>query len=301
MEQPNEAQQTVHAPVLLHEVIEGLGILPDDVVVDATLGGGGHAAAILSRLSKHGLYIGIDLDQEAIARVQAKLSTSAARVVLVENNYRHLATILRDLEVRSINRMLIDLGLSSDQLDQSGRGFSFNRDEPLRMTFSAHSGGTAKDAVNHWSEASLADVIYGFGEETKARRIAKAIVGAREVGPIETSGQLADIITDAVGGRRGKAHPATKTFQALRMAVNDELDSLKEGLAAGRGLLAKGGRIAVISFESITDRVVKTTFKEWEREGDMHVVTRRPIAPDADEVACNPRSRSAKLRIVERL
>lgn len=300
------AKESAHIPVLLEETIDGLALSPSDIVVDGTMGGGGHARVIVDRLSKKGMYIGIDLDAEALARVEARLSKADPTVVLVEDNYRNIDRVCKNIGVTSIDKFVIDLGLSSDQLEVSGRGFTFSKEEPLGMTFNTTPGPdatTAYDAVNHWSEESLADVIYGFGEDPFARRIARKIVEAREAQAIETTHELSEVIASAYPGRmrHGRTHPATRTFQALRMAVNDELGSLEEGLRKVRALLSPHGRIAVISFESISDRMVKRLFLEFSKEGDMRLITKKPLTPSESEIRHNPRSRSAKLRIIEKI
>lgn len=294
---------TVHIPVLLSEVIDGLSISPTDVVVDGTAGGGGYASRITETLSAKGMYIGIDLDSLALARTEAKIGKTKAKTALVLDNYRNLAAIAQSLGVTAIDKFVVDLGLSSDQLETSGRGFSFQREEPLGMTFTHLPGSdavTAYDAINGWEEENLADVIYGFGEDPFSRRIAKRIVLARSERPIETSWELAELVKDAYPARlrNGKTHPATRTFQAIRMAVNDEMGSLQEGLQGAKGLLREKGRIAVVSFESVTDRMVKQTFQEWAREGEMEIITKRPIIAGEAETKQNPRARSAKLRII---
>ena len=294
---------TVHIPVLLSEVIDGLSISPTDVVVDGTAGGGGYASRITETLSAKGMYIGIDLDSLALARTEAKIGKTKAKTALVLDNYRNLAAIAQSLGVTAIDKFVVDLGLSSDQLETSGRGFSFQREEPLGMTFTHLPGSdavTAYDAINGWEEENLADVIYGFGEDPFSRRIAKRIVLARSERPIETSWELAELVKDAYRARlrNGKTLPATRTFQAIRMAVNDEMGSLQEGLQGAKGLLREKGRIAVVSFESVTDRMVKQTFQEWAREGAMEIITKRPIIAGEAETKQNPRARSAKLRII---
>ncbi len=296
--------ETAHIPVLLHEVIDVLALRPGDVVVDGTAGGGGHAQAILTELGPKGVYLGIDLDARALARTHERLGDDP-RVTLVEGNFRDIERLMAAHGLTHADRILLDLGLSSDQLvasEDTGRGFSFTRDEPLLMTLADTPDEevlTARDVVNTWSEESLADIIYGFGGETRARRIAQAIVEARAAGEITTSGQLAEIVERAVG-RRGAAHPATRTFQAIRIAVNDELGALADALTGADRVLAPGGRIAVISFHSLEDRTVKRTFRSWVEAGRGTLVTKRPVVPTDDELAHNRRARSAKLRCFER-
>jgi len=294
-----------HQPVLLHEVIRALGVLPDDVIVDATLGGAGHAQELAKGLGGNGLFIGFDMDHDAVERAQECLAGLKAPVHLICANFRDLEKELAKLDVTKITKVLFDLGWSSYQLD-SGRGFSFQADEPLLMTYGKEPDGgtlTAEKIVNTWAEGSLADVIYGFGEERYSRRIAKAIVERRARSPFKTSRELAEFIKGVVpkAYAYGRIHPATRTFQALRIAVNDELSALSEGLASAWKLLAPGGRIAVISFHSIEDRIVKQTFFGMAKRGEGTLITRKPLRPTAEETADNPRARSAKLRVIQKI
>ncbi len=294
-----------HATVLLHEAIENLCIQSGDTVVDATLGGAGHARAIAQKLGAKGILIGFDLDGSAIERTKKALEDIRKPAIhLVNANFRNLSSVLAELNVTHIDKALFDLGWSGYQLE-AGRGFSFLKDEPLLMTYSANPGPnalTASTIVNEWREESIADIIFGWGEERCARRIAKKIIESRAKEPIRTSLQLAEIIRSAVppAYRHGRIHPATRTFQALRIAVNDELGSLKEGLTGAWQMLAQGGRIAVITFHSIEDREVKQMFVKWEREGEGRRANRSPIRPSAEEIKANPRARSAKLRVIEK-
>jgi 16S rRNA (cytosine1402-N4)-methyltransferase len=251
--------------------------------------------------------IGLDRDPEALVRAEMKLKGQAHKVILENESFRDLDKVLAKQGVSEVQMILLDLGLSSDQLtpaiEGSGRGFSFLRDEPLLMTMGdpAKYPFTAKEIVNSWEENVLADIIFGYGEERFARRIARAMINYREKKTIETSGELAEIVKMSVPAfyRRGKTHPATKTFQALRIAVNDELGALKEGLKKGFDCLSPGGRMAVISFHSLEDRIVKNFYKEVSQNGGL-IVTKKPIVPGDQEIAENPRSRSAKLRVIEK-
>jgi 16S rRNA (cytosine1402-N4)-methyltransferase len=308
METPHtqSTRVSVHTPVLLHEVITVLNLVADDVVVDATLGGGGHAEAILALLGKNGRYIGIDADAAALERVRVRIGHDP-RVTLVQANFRTLADVLNTHQVSRVTKILFDLGLSSDQLTGSvsgeGRGFSFSRDEPLLMTLDNNPTShtlTAQDIVNEWSEESLADVLYGFGGERHARKIARAIVDERELRPIQTTYALTAIIERVIPAKGWRTHPATKTFQALRIAVNDELGALEEALRTGLEVLAPLGRIAVITFHSLEDRTVKQLFKAFEDAGSAVRVTKKPIPPTREEVRSNRRARSAKLRCLEK-
>lgn len=295
----------MHKPVLLHETIDGLKIQPDDVVLDGTVNGGGHSIEIAKLLEKSGTLIGMDRDEEALTRAEAALKDSSARVILVNDNFRNLDKALSEHGFEYADKVLLDIGLSSDQLESSGRGFSFQKDEPLLMTFRAHpdeNDVTAREIVNTWEGENIESILYGFGEEKFAKKIAAAIVARRKEKPIETSRELAEIIRKSVPRwyAHKKVHCATKTFQALRMAVNDELPSLREGLSKAAENLKNGGRIAVISFHSLEDRIVKKFFKEKKDEGIFNIITKKPITPSREEVLGNKRSRSAKLRIAQK-
>jgi len=292
-----------HRSVLLHEAIESLDIQPSDTIVDATLGGAGHSTEIAARLTNTGTLIGFDLDPHAIERSRGALKHAKAQIVLVEDNFRNLAPALEERGVRSISKALFDLGWSAYQL-KDGRGFSFLSDEPLHMTYHMNADAlTAETIVNEWEESSLADVIYGWGEERYARRIARDIVASRAHTPIKTSRELAEIVRHAVPSAyaHGKIHPATKTFQALRIAVNDELGAIEEALSSAAQMLTVGGRIAVITFHSLEDRIVKHYFTQLEKEGAFQRITKKPIAPSTEELLANPRARSAKLRVIKRI
>lgn len=298
---PVESGANGHRSVLLHESLEALDIKQNDVVVDATLGGAGHAKALADRLGPSGILIGIDADSDAVERARERLARSKPHIELVTANFRDLKKTLDDLGIERITKVLFDLGWSSYQLN-SGRGFSFTKDEPLQMTYAKDSGAlTAATIVNTWSERSIADVIYGWGEERYSRRIAKAIVAYREKKPFETSTELADVVKAAVPSsyRFGRIHPATRTFQALRIAVNDELGAIREGIRSAWGKLAAGGRIAVITFHSIEDREVKRLLAELAEDGG-ELIVRKPVRPSAQEIRENTRARSAKLRAIQK-
>ena len=310
-----KASEATHQPVLLHEAVELLAIEPDDTVIDATLGGGGHALASVGKLGERGVFVGFDLDAAAIERAQTALASVASKVHLIKANFRDMKAELGKLGCTEITKALFDLGWSSYQLDsrlrqgfggQAGRGFSFQSDQPLLMTYKKDPSPddlTAKTIVNEWSEESLADIIYGWGEERYSRRIARRIVEQREKKPFATARELADAIYAAVPPRYrfGRIHPATRTFQALRIAVNDELGALEAGLKSAWSILAPEGRIAVISFHSIEDRLVKQLFRQWEEAGEGKRVNKKPIAASSAEIAQNPRARSAKLRVIQKL
>ena len=292
----------MHIPVLLHEAIEGLSITEGETILDATLGGAGHAKEFCRLAGKRGTFVGIDQDEGAVLRGKETLALCPCKVILRTGNFRNLDETLREVGIGSVDKIFFDLGFSSDQLDSSGRGFSFQRDEPLMMTLKENpdeNDTTARDIVNDWEPENIELVLKGFGEERLAKRITGAIVEARRKKPIETSGELAALIEGAVG-RRGKIHPATKTFQALRIAVNDELKALPEALEKAINHLKPGGRVAVISFHSLEDRIVKFFFREATTRGVGNVLTKKPIVPTKEEQKDNPRSRSAKLRLFEK-
>jgi 16S rRNA (cytosine1402-N4)-methyltransferase len=279
----------LHTSVLAAESIDGLAIVPDGIYVDATFGAGGHTRLILERLGPHGRVLAFDADPGASAHVP-----DDPRVTLAHANFRALRAELEQRAIGPIDGVLYDLGVSSMQFDDGERGFSFRSDAPLDMRLDPSQGETAADYIASHDEAELADAIFHFGEERGARRIAR-VLKAREP---KTTGELAAMVAGAVHvrGRRERIHPATKTFQALRIAVNDELGALRESLAAAVDAVKPGGRIAVISFHSLEDRIVKLHFREDAR---LRAITRKPIVPSDAEVAANPRARSAKLRIAE--
>jgi 16S rRNA (cytosine1402-N4)-methyltransferase len=294
-----------HRSVLLHEVIETLAIRPDDIVVDATLGGAGHAKAIASLLGTKGMFLGIDADATALERAREALKDVVTPTHFIQGNFRNVESYLGKHGIPSITKALFDLGWSGYQLT-AGRGFSFLQEEPLLMTYEDTPGEhtlTAERIVNTWKQESLADVIFGWGEERYSRQIAKAIVETRGRNPIRTSTQLAEIIRSAVPAfyRNARLHPATKTFQALRIAVNDEMGALKEGITGAWNMLAPGGRLAVITFHSIEDREVKRMMLAWAQSGEGERITKSPIRPGDVESKANPRSRSAKLRVIQKL
>jgi 16S rRNA (cytosine1402-N4)-methyltransferase len=275
------------------------------VVLDATLGGGGHSKEICKIIGKEGTLIGIDRDAAAIERAKKVLAEDCKHHLFV-SNFKELSTVLQKLEINKLDAAMFDLGLSSFQLDDSGRGFSFMRDEPLLMTFEEsveEDKLTAKEIVNTWGEESLADIIYGYGGERFARRIAKSIVIEREKGEIKTTWQLVSAIEKAVPAiyKRRKIHFATKTFQAIRITVNDEIISLRKALDEVWQKINAGGRVAVISFHELEDRIVKNFFRAKKEFGGIEIITKKPIVPNDEEVFNNSRSRSAKLRIAKKI
>lgn len=288
-----------HTTVLRDEAVTGLALTPESTVVDATFGSGGHSHAILKALGPTGRLIAVDQDPTAID--STTLPDHTAAVELINDSFSNLKDILRSLHIDSVDAILADLGWRSEQFADGARGFSFQETGPLLMTYGdpATYPFTAHDIVNEWDEAVLADIIFGYGEERLARRIARAIVSARATAPITTTTELADIVVQAYPPRQrhGRIHPATKTFQALRIAVNDELRTLEQFITDAVAVLTSGGRLAIITFHSLEDRIVKHRFREFSEAGLLTLETKRPIVPSAEEVAHNPRARSAKLRI----
>ena len=292
-----------------------LDVRPGKTYIDGTVGSAGHASGIVDSVGEGGFLLGIDRDAEAVERAKARLPAGARHCRIVHGNFSDMARHAGEAGLSEVDGVLLDVGVSSDQLAAPARGFSFDRDGPLDMRMDTTRGETAAELVARLSEQELAEVLRTYGEERRARSIARAIVSARRRGPIRSTLELAGIVESAAGGRRGRLHPATRTFQALRIAVNRELESLEVGLEAGLGLLAEGGRMAVISFHSLEDRIVKHTFREhagrWEslpaggrtwqgREPRVRLLSKKPVRPSEAEIARNPRARSAKLRVAER-
>ncbi|WZO98165.1 16S rRNA (cytosine(1402)-N(4))-methyltransferase RsmH [Isosphaeraceae bacterium EP7] len=285
----------LHRPVLLDEVVAWLAPREGAVLVDGTVGAGGHAAALAALVGPTGLVIGLDRDPEMLALAEA--STLGLPVNLVRSAYSDVGKVLDDLQIDQVDGILLDLGLSSDQLAWTDRGFSFGADGPLDMRFGPDIRQTAADLVNELSADELADLFFQYGEERHSRRIAKRIVEVRRIEPFKTSVQLADVVRKSVPGKWGPIDPATRVFQALRIAVNDELGHLESVLAQLPDLLKAGGRAAIISFHSLEDRRVKEAFRD---DRDLIPLTRKPVTATPEELAANPRSRSAKLRAAER-
>ncbi len=296
----------MHIPVLRDESIDGLQIRSGDIIIDGTLGGGGHTFEIIRRFGSGVKIIGLDLDSDAIARAKSLVGELPHDVVFRTAGFQDMGKILEELNMPHVDRILLDLGLSSFQLEIAGRGFSFLKDEPLLMTMKKNPSEedlTARDIVNTWEEKNLADIIYGFGEERFSRKIAKAIIEARKEKSIETTFDLVKIIDEAVGRsyKRLKIHPSTRTFQALRIATNSELSNLEEVIEKGWDKLSIGGRMAIISFHSLEDRIVKRAFVKLKQEGYANIITKKPIIASSNEINLNPRARSAKLRIIEKI
>jgi 16S rRNA (cytosine1402-N4)-methyltransferase len=301
---PEAAMGSLHRPVLVNEIVAWLtpNLGPGSIVVDGTVGGGGHTVAVALRLPAGGRVVGLDRDpaMRDLAQQAVSAAGSPLPVTLVHAPYREIRRVLDELGIDRVHGVLLDLGLSSDQLAWQGRGFSFATDGPLDMRFDPNEPGpSAADLVNQMREADLAQIFFELGEERFSRRIARRIVEDRKKGPIRTTGQLADLVRGSVPGpaRHGPIDPSTRVFQALRIAVNDELGQLDATLKAIPDLLALGGRAAIISFHSLEDRRVKWAFKSDPR---LVVLTKKPVTATAQELAVNPRARSAKLRVVER-
>ncbi len=306
-----------HIPVMPDECIEGLDIKADGIYVDGTLGGAGHSRLIAERLGPEGMLIGIDRDEDAIAASSKRLEGFSCRTVLVKDEFRNIKRILEDLGVRKIDGALLDLGVSSFQLDEPERGFSYMQDAPLDMRMDRESEFSAYDVVNGYDEKDLARVIKEYGEERWAARIASFIAKARKEKPLETTGELVDEIKKAIpaSARRDGPHPAKRTFQAIRIEVNDELDTLSGALEDFMDVLAEGGRLCVITFHSLEDRIAKEAFRKrlspctcppefpvcvCGKTADIKKITKKPLRPSEEELGENPRSRSAKVRIIEK-
>ena len=289
-----------HIPVLLEEVCSALEPNLGELLIDGTGGSGGHAQALRERIGERGKLLIIDWDPEAAKRLTEKFALDP-RVIVVEANFATLREVLKDIGWAAAHKLLLDLGFSSEHLESSGRGFSFGRDEPLMMTYSPNAT-PVKTLLKELSEEDLAEIIHEYGEERYARRIAHAIRERMKKKAIETSGELADVIKNAVprAYARGRLDPATRTFQALRIFANSELENVRRALHDLDGILLPGGRAAVISFHSLEDRIVKEEFRRLAREKDWTLLTKKPITADHEEVLRNPRARSAKLRAIQK-
>ncbi|MBN1585666.1 16S rRNA (cytosine(1402)-N(4))-methyltransferase RsmH [Candidatus Uhrbacteria bacterium] len=302
MDPKGNGRRPPHIPVLLGETINGLDLKPGNSVIDCTVGAGGHSAVMLERTAPDGRLLGLDIDEAALDAARMRLSRFGSRVMLVRANYREVEKAVSDHRFGPAQAALLDLGYSSMEIDDPERGFGFRADGPLDMRFDRRQELTAADLVNSLSEGDLASILAKYGEERYARRIAERIAAEREKHPLQRTFELVDAVARAVPAhyRHGKLHFATRTFQALRIALNDELGNLEEALPALLRVLAPGGRLAVISFHSLEDRIVKNFFRQAESEGSVKTVTRRPITAQTGEIRENPRSRSAKLRLAEK-
>ncbi len=306
-----------HKSVLLYETVDSLNIRPDGIYVDGTLGGGGHAYEVCRRLGEHGRLIGIDQDEDAIRAAGQRLKAFADKVTIVRDNYRNIRSVLEQLGVEKVDGIYLDLGVSSYQLDTPERGFTYREDAPLDMRMDQRNDRTAADIVNGYGEMELYRIIRDYGEDRFAKNIAKHIVRARENAPIETTGELAEIIKAAIPAkvRATGGHPAKRTFQAIRIELNQELTVLEQSIDTMIDLLNPSGRLSIITFHSLEDRIVKKRFRESEhpcicppdfpvcvcgRVSRGRVITRKPILPSEEELEVNSRSKSAKLRVFER-
>lgn len=314
-----------HITVLKEEATEGLNIKPDGIYVDCTLGGGGHSSVILSKLGPAGKLIAFDQDDWAHANAKDRLKEYADKLILVKSNFRNLEAELKQIGLvpqvdglPQVDGILFDLGVSSPQFDEGERGFSYNADAPLDMRMDQSAGLTAREVVNEWPEKEIARILFQYGEEKFSRRIARVIAEFRKETPIETTGQLVELIKEGIpaAARRTGGHPAKRSFQALRIAVNDELGAFEDGLHQAVRCLAPGGRVSVITFHSLEDRLCKQIMNEYVgrcvcppdlpmcacgAKGTLKLINRKPISPSEAEVEQNPRSRSAKLRVAEKL
>lgn len=307
-----------HKSVLLQECIDALNIRPDGIYLDGTLGGAGHSSQIARRLTEGGRLIGVDRDRTALAAAKERLAPYADRVTLVHSNFAEIDAILDSLGIPAVDGMLFDLGVSSPQLDDASRGFSYMADAPLDMRMDKDDALTAGEVVNTWPQGELRRILYDYGEERYAPQIAAAICRAREKAPVETTLELVDIIRSAMPAQalREKQHPAKRSFQAIRIAVNDELGAVSRMMQAAVGRLNPGGRLAVITFHSLEDRIVKSEMQQAARgctcppefpvcvcgkKPKVKLITRKPLTASEEELAENPRSRSAKLRVCEKL
>ncbi|MCC0635635.1 MULTISPECIES: 16S rRNA (cytosine(1402)-N(4))-methyltransferase RsmH [unclassified Clostridioides] len=307
-----------HVSVLLNECIENLKIKPDGVYVDCTMGGAGHSKEIVKKLSDKGLFIGFDQDKNAINTARERLSEYESRVKFVHSNFENIKEELEKIGVYKIDGVLADLGVSSHQLDEAERGFSYMQDAPLDMRMDVRCEFSAYDVVNTYAEDELAKIIKDYGEDNWAKRIAKFIVEERVNKPIETTGELVDIIKKAIPkkARIDGPHPAKRTFQAIRIEVNNELGVITKMINDASSIMNEDGRICIITFHSLEDRIVKNAFKylasdcicpqhlpicQCDKESEVKIITRKPILPSAEEIEVNPRSRSAKLRVAEKI
>jgi len=292
----------LHKSVLLEPALSHLNLSPGQIVLDATVGSGGHSEAILRQISPNGFLIGLDQDVEALKRAEERLQAVGGKFKLQHLNFRFLDQALSSLNIKDVHAVLLDVGVSSDQLEKSDRGFSFMKEGPLDMRMDQSQTQTAEHLIYGLSEKELIKIFSEFGEERFARRIAQKIVFDRAKKPIKTTFDLKHVVEEVVPPkyRFGRIHPATRIFQALRIAVNDELNALKEALPKAFGSLKSGGRLAVISFHSLEDRIVKQYFVKEKNTGAGKILTKKPIEATEDELRENPKSRSAKLRVIER-
>jgi 16S rRNA (cytosine1402-N4)-methyltransferase len=295
----------IHTPVMLKEVLEYLDPLPGDTIVDATFGFGGHSRRIMERIGESGTLVAIDRDQESLAASRESLGDLSKGIRFAYGNFSDLDNVLKGLNINRIDGILFDLGVSSFQLSDAQRGFSFQSEGPLDMRLDRNSYISASDLVNNLKEEELSQLLRDFGQERWHNRIARLVVQERSRHPINTTGQLSDIVISAIPPKyrrfHYRIHPATRTFQAVRIAVNRELEALEAAITKAVGFLNSGGRICVISFHSLEDRIVKFAFKKFASEGAIKILTPKPLTPQESETQDNPRARSAKFRVAEKL
>ncbi len=292
-----------HSPVMYKEVLAMLNLKDGLVVVDATLGMGGHALGIAEKVAPHGKLIGFDKDAESLEVAKESLKKFSKNCIFVQDDFRNLDKVLEDKGISGVDAFIFDLGISSYQLDDAERGFGFRNEGPLDMRMDRKSFISAYDLLNNLTEEEISSILWRFGQERFSRRIARVVVTARQRSPVSSTRELADLVVRAMpkGMRHQRIHPATRTFQALRIAVNRELEALDEALKKAVPLLNKGGRICVISFHSLEDKIVKENFRELAKSGDFSLVFKKVLRPSEEEVRDNPRSRSAKMRVIERV
>lgn len=292
--------EAFHIPVMAQEVLVHLNLSPDATVVDCTTGCGGHSQLIAGRLNERGRLIAVDRDKSSLAVARANLKDAKSRLEFVHKDFRNIDQVLTALGISQVNAMLFDLGISSFQLDDPQRGFSLKSEGPLDMRMNQEDLVSAKDLINSLNEREIADILKEYGEERWHKRIARHLVSRR---PIETTQQLNEIILKAIPKGRAwqKIHPATRTFQAFRIAVNRELEAIEEALEKAVGFLAPEGRICVIAFHSLEDRIVKVKFRDWAKAGVVQLITKKPLQAGDDEISGNPRARSARLRVAEKI
>jgi len=293
-----------HIPVLLNETLDSLNIKKGETAIDATVGAGGHSKVICQKVGKEGILLGLDQDKTALKIAKENLVDEKCKIILTNGNFGDIELLAKEKGLKKVDKILFDLGVNSMQFGPTGRGFSFMYDEPLLMTLKSEleeGDLTAYEIVNSYREEEIADIIYKYGEDRASRRIAKKIVEARKIKSISTSGELAEVVKGVFPAKHFKINPATRTFQALRIAVNDELGALERGLRGSWEILDKGGRISVISFHSLEDRIVKNFFKSLSKEKKGLLINKKPITATREEASSNPRSRSAKLRTIEKI
>lgn len=298
----NERISSLHSPVLLTEIIDYLDLEPGDIIFDATLGGGGHSKEILKRILPKGKLIAVDRDPEAVSRNHVVFEEFKDSIILRNDNFSNINRIVEEEKIGNLDGVVFDLGFSSFQIDDASRGFSFMENGPLDMRYDKQNGPSAEDVVNGFGKEEIENILRDYGEERHAKLVARAVVASRKKKRIKTTGELVDIVKTAIGRKYygQKLHPACRTFQALRIFVNGEIEALEQGVNEVFSCMNTGGRICVISFHSLEDRIVKNIFRNRARSGEALLLTKKPVQPTRDEIRINPRARSAKLRVAER-